>query len=92
MNKIVHIQLFDTYSILCTFENGHSKELDVLPVIENHLHISGVEKLRNLPVFKQAKIGDLGQILWEGILENGMEYDISPEFAYHYGKTMELSK
>ncbi|MCX6350596.1 MAG: hypothetical protein NTX03_01910, partial [Bacteroidetes bacterium] len=50
------------------------------------------EKMNDVNFFKQAKIGDLGQVFWMNAAwmkdENGTriqcEYDLSPELVYHY--------
>lgn len=92
MHKIVHIQPQKDYSIICEFENGMTKVIQILPLIEKHKHIQGVEKLLDMDVFKKVNIGIVGQVYWSGILSNGMDYDLSPEYVYHYGTTVEVMK
>jgi len=49
----------------------------------------GIDKLLEIPVFKNVRIGEMGELVWDNIIKtehNGetilMNYDISPEFAY----------
>lgn len=80
------------YYLLCRFNNGSVKKLDVLPIIENHTHLKGVESLLNESVFKNVRIGEFGELVWDKIVkttDNGVEiywdYDISPEYAFLNG-------
>lgn len=89
MLKIKHITPENPYFLECTFSNGITKRVNVLPLIKNHLHLKGVEKLLDPVVFQQAKIGFCGEIVWRDIVEIThndttvlWDYDISPEFAF----------
>jgi len=89
MIRITQITVITHYNLICTFNSGAIKKLDILPIIEHHKHLTGVESLLNEEIFKNAKIGQFGEILWEKIItteHNGevfcWDYDISPEFAY----------
>lgn len=89
MIRITEIKVSSPYYIQCTFNNGVTKKLDVLPVIEHHLHLNGVSALLNEAFFKKVRIGEFGEIVWDKVVktcQSGVEvywdYDISPEFAY----------
>ena len=92
MLKISHINLLEDYTILCTFNNGITKAIDILPLMEKHKHLSGIEKLKEKNVFSKARIGMFGEIVWDKVIriadskENEMwDYDISPEFVFYNG-------
>jgi hypothetical protein len=89
MIRITEIKVATPYLLLCKFNNGQIKKLDVLPVIEQHKHLDGVSTLLNEAFFKKVRIGEFGEIVWDKIVkttQDGKEiywdYDISPEFAY----------
>jgi len=89
MIRITEIIENTSYSIVCKFNNGVVKKLDVLPIIENHRHLDGVQALLNESVFNTVRIGEFGEIVWDKIVKNShtgedryWDYDISPEFAY----------
>jgi len=89
MIRITEIIEHTSYSLICKFNNGVVKKLDILPIIENHKHLEGVQKLLNEPVFNSVRIGEFGEIVWDKIVKNShtgedsyWDYDISPEFAY----------
>lgn len=92
MLKITGIEILDGFKILCIFNNGVSKILHVLPLLQNHTHLPGIEKLKEKNSFAKARIGLFGEIIWDNIIEmnNGNEkeiwdYDISPEFVFYNG-------
>jgi len=71
------------------FNNGISKKLDIYSIIENHKALIGIEKLLEKQVFNKVRIGEMGELVWDSIIQsefNGetslLDYDISPEFAY----------
>ena len=89
MIRIIKILEITPFSLICKFNNGLVKKLDVLPIIENHIHLDGVNKLLNESVFRTARIGEFGEIVWDKIVRNDQDaedfywdYDISPEFAF----------
>ena len=89
MIRITQITVVPHYNLICKFNSGAIKKLAVLPIIEHHMHLNGVANLLDEDVFKNAKIGQFGEIVWEEIVKtehNGQifcwDYDISPEFAY----------
>ena len=88
MLKIVQIKAISDYTITCEFNNGIEKKIDVLPLINAHQNLKGIDKLRDEHNFKNAKIGFFGEVFWENIIENPKtkelwNYDISPEFIYY---------
>jgi len=89
MLRVIELVEVSPYYLLCKFNNGEIRKLDVLPIIEHHKHLEGIDSLLTEVIFAQARVGDFGEIVWDKIiktLENGVEmswdYDISPEFAY----------
>ena len=92
MLKISHINLLEDYTILCTFNNGITKAIDILPLMEKHKHLTGIEKLKEKNVFSNARIGIFGEIVWDKIIrlsdsgkDEMWDYDISPEFVFYHG-------
>lgn len=92
MLRITEIIEKSPYYLVCKFNNGEVKKLEIMPIIENHKHLDGVESILNVGVFYNVQIGDFGEIVWNKIVktnQNGVEtlwdYDISPEYAYHNG-------
>ncbi len=87
MRKLFKIKCINHNEIICFFENGEVRILNLEQSIQDRY----VDKiLSNEQIFKSAKIGALGELYWEGIGEirqlNGeitpCEYDISAEFVY----------
>lgn len=93
MVKVIKILNIEPYEITCLLSHGLIKRVNVLPLIEKHSHIAGVEQLKEEHIFQTAEIGELGEIRWKSIVaqKNGdspMDYDISPEFVMHNGITL----
>lgn len=93
MIKVIQINKVEPYAVECTFNNGISKKLDVYPLIQNHKNLAGIEQLLEVPIFKNVRIGEMGELVWDNIIKteyNGetmlMNYDISPEFAFSNAK------
>ena len=87
--RVTEIIEKSSYSLVCKFNNGVVKKLDILPIIENHKQLEGVQNLLNESVFNTVRIGEFGEIVWDKIVRNShnaeeiyWDYDISPEFAY----------
>ncbi len=88
MYKITNIDFLDSYKLLCSFNTGERKVLDLTMALD--ISNKYVKKLINMETFKKAKIGSFGEIYWDGIGEIkdydgsiiSCAYDISPEFAY----------
>jgi hypothetical protein len=89
--KIIEIK---PYKILCSFNNGELRQLDLESVLSTEDKY--VQKILTPDVFSKVKIGEFGQIYWENIAEikdlNGKsipcEYDLSPEFVYYNSVSM----
>ena len=94
MLKIKKIIEITDFVIICEFNNGLKKKLNVSPLIENHKHLNGIEKLQNNMIFKQVAIGDMGEIYWKNIITSKSNelwnYDISPEFIFYNGIAIDL--
>lgn len=89
MLRVTQIIEKSPYYLICKFNNGVVKKLDILPVIENHKHLDGVQSLLEEAVFYNVRIGEFGEIVWDKMvktIQDGVEvywdYDISPEYAY----------
>ena len=92
MLKISHITMLENFTILCTFNNSITKAIDIMPLLEKHKHLQGIETLKEKNVFSKARIGMFGEIVWDKVIrfadskEDEMwDYDISPEFVFYNG-------
>ena len=93
--KVQNIEIIDSQSILCVFNTGEKRILDLNNVLDSTNRL--VKKLTNPEVFKKAKIGAFGEVYWENVGEiteldgsiSLCEYDVSPEFVYYNGITVE---
>lgn len=95
MIKVIEICQIKPYEITCLMNNGMYKKLMILPLIENHLHLEGVDRLKNEQIFLDAEIGELGEVRWRNIVKSIdgstlLDYDISPEFVFHNGINVKL--
>lgn len=81
----------ESFTIVCKFNNGEVRKLEVDKVFANKLDDVYIWKVLTQPVFDLVKIGEFGQLYWENVaqmkdLDGSMipcEYDMSPEFVYH---------
>lgn len=96
MIRITNITVIPPYQLNCKFNSGAIKKLNVLPIIEHHKHLTGVESLLNEEIFKNVRIGEFGEIYWENIVKTEYDgqilcwnYDISPEFAYQNSESFQ---
>ncbi len=88
MNRVVNISFQEPFKILCVFNNGEQRILDIEQVLDTEQEYA--KKVFDQKVFNKAKVGAFGEIFWEGIAEmkdlNGSvipcQYDICPDFAY----------
>ena len=86
MKKVTKIIFLTEYKLHCFFNNGEERLLDVPAILKDKY----AKKIMNEHIFKKAKVGDLGEIYWEGIGEikqldgslTPCNYDMSPEFVY----------
>ncbi len=88
MIRITEIVEVKPFEIICKFNNGAVKNLKVKPLLDNHKHLHGIDKLYSEDQFRKVRIGKMGELVWDNIISisyNGKEtvwdYDISPEFA-----------
>ena len=93
MIKVAKILNIGAFEITCLLSNATIKKLNVLPLIENHLHLDGVHKLKDPTVFLAVSVGEMDEICWKNIVKskdgsNFMNYDVSPEFVMHNGITV----
>lgn len=93
MLRVVEILDTNDFCVRCKFNNDEIRRLDVLPIIENHKHLNGVEKLLEANIFATAQVGQCGEIVWPNIVyvhdtdgDRLWDYDISPEYAFHHSK------
>jgi hypothetical protein len=93
MFKVKKIVAVTPYSIVCELNNGVKKELNVLPLLEKHANFSGIDQLKDKAIFESVAIGEMGEIFWKNIITTKnneiWNYDISPEFIYHNGITID---
>ncbi|MEZ4911796.1 MAG: DUF2442 domain-containing protein [Saprospiraceae bacterium] len=88
MRKIVEIKVSHPYILICKFDNGETRMLNLEDVMDKNGPLS--KKVFEGEKFKEARIGDSGEIFWLGIAEMKTkeggnipcEYDICPDFAY----------
>jgi hypothetical protein len=97
MLKVVSVECQTPMMLKCTFTTGTVKWLDVAPLLRNHSHLKGIEKLWDTDIFTQAKVGELGEVLWPSIIQTEdpvhgptvWDYDISPEYIFAEGRVEE---
>jgi hypothetical protein len=88
MRKIRKIQVLENFIIRCEFDNGEVRDLDITSIIDKNGKYS--KKVYDKSVFKTVKIGEFGQLYWDGIAEiktlDGKliptEFDICPDYVY----------
>ncbi len=93
MIRVTEIISAKNFRIVCKFNTGETKSLDIKPLIENHKHLNGIEKLYDENYFETAQVGAVGEIYWKDTITTEYKathsiwnYDISPEFAYQIGE------
>ena len=87
-NRIVKISIREPYKLLCFFNNGEQRILDLEEVLDTKKKF--VSKILDSTTFNKAKIGSFGEVYWDDVAEmkdlNGNTipcgYDICPDFAY----------
>ena len=95
MIKVSQILEVKPFYIICKFNNGEVKKFNLNEALTQREESRFAKKIQQADVFAQVKIGELGQLYWEGVAEmkdeNGKtfvcEYDMSPEFIYHHSKS-----
>ena len=80
MHFVKSVQYIEDYKLSITFEDNKKKLVD----LSNHIGNGIFKKLKDISYFKTVKFdADLDTIVWD----NGA--DISPDFLYEIGKTLE---
>lgn len=88
MKKIVKISILKPFIIICTFDNGEIRSLNLEAILnKNHKFEKKVLKEK---IFNTVKIGMNGELYWENVAEIktlegeiiSCEYDICPDFVY----------
>ena len=88
MNKIVKISVQEPYKLLCFFNNGDQRILDLEEVLDSKKKFAS--KIFDTTIFNKVKVGSFGEAYWDDVAEmkdlNGniipCKYDICPDFAY----------
>lgn len=88
MHKITKIIFQDPFKILCWFENGEKRIVDLEEILDKNNKYG--KKIFEGNTFKQVQIDPFGGLYWDGIAEmkdwDGntipCEYDVSPELIY----------
>jgi hypothetical protein len=90
VQKIIAIQ---NYSIVCQLNTGIKKRIEILPLIENHAHLNGINQLKDKSIFEKVAIGTMGELFWENLIlsksNEKWNYDISPEYIYNQGQSID---
>jgi hypothetical protein len=85
MFKATNILNIDHYQITCRLNEKFVRTIDMLPILEHHKNLNGIDKLMNFQKIKEVKIGLMGELYWENIINTDdevLDYDVSPEFTY----------
>ncbi len=70
MLKITETLKFEHYTVICRFNNGEIKALNLHSVLINQIHIKGVERLLNEELLHQAQIGAMGELVWPSVVQS----------------------
>ena len=94
MIKVINILEVNLEYIICHLSNNDIKKINLKPLIFNHRHLKGIEKLDDSKYIQLAQIGILGEIFWPKTIINSdgdtWNYDISPEYIYHCGEDIDI--
>ena len=88
MKKIIDITFKEPYKILCYFNTGEKRMLNLKKILDPQQKYA--KKVFDDNVFYRAKVGDFGEIYWDNLAEIkdldgkyiSCVYDISPELIY----------
>ena len=91
MIRAIEIVNISPFKVVCKFNTGEIKAIELENIINNANQFVNKKKLLEEEFFKQAAIGLFGELYWKNAAyfknENGelisCEYDLSPEFIYH---------
>lgn len=96
MIKVLEILEVNTDFIICRLSNNDLKKIFLKPLVSNHKHLKGIEKMEESSYVQKAKIGIFGEIFWPDTIINDdgdyWNYDISPEYIYHFGEVFSNRK
>ena len=98
MNRIVKISIREPCKLLCFFNNGEQRILDLEEVLDPNKKF--VSKIFDSTTFNKVKVGSFGELYWEDVAEmkdlNGntiaCQYDICPDFAYLHSNPINYTK
>ncbi len=96
MLKAVEIINSNPYKIVCKFNTGEIREINLENLILESNSLVNKEKLLDPAFFNKAAIGNFGELFWENAayirdLKGEMiscEFDLSPEFVYFNSKNI----
>lgn len=93
MYKVSKILQIEQYSIVCQLNTGIKKKIEILPLIEIHSHLNGINQLKDKSIFDKVAIGTMGELFWEHLIisksNEKWNYDISPEYIYNFGLSLD---
>jgi hypothetical protein len=93
MYKVQKIIEINQYAIVCQLNTGIKKKIEILPLIENHAHLNGINQLKEKAIFEKVAIGTMGELYWENLIlsksNEKWNYDISPEYIYNFGLALD---
>ena len=87
--KIIDVK---PYEIVCEFNNGEVKKINIDHVLKNNNATVDTQKVMKPDFFVTVALGDLGQLYWNNAAkmkdDKGnyftCEYDVSPEYIYFH--------
>ncbi len=95
MLKIIQIKILEALILVCEFNNGQKRIINVEALIEKHGDLDGIDQLRSFDNFRKVQIGNIGEVLWKRLIRSKgkgqkdlWDYDLSPEFVYHNGSEL----
>ena len=85
--KIINVK---PYEIVCEFNNGEVKKINMEHILKNNTANVNTQKLLTPDFFVTVALGELGQLYWNNTAKMKdaqgnyfvCEYDVSPEFIY----------
>ena len=88
MKRIIQIEIQEPFKILCLFENGEQRMINLEKLLDKQNKYAS--KILNEHTFRQAKVGSFGEIYWDEIAEirdlegrsSPCPFDISAEYVY----------
>ncbi len=91
--KVVEILDVTRKYVDCRLSNGAMKRVFLRPIIDNHSHLNGMEKMYDRDYVKLVKLGKMGELYWPNTIVSSSgdvwNYNISPEYINHFGVDIE---